>query len=108
MAAVTSRAEVTEPERVLDGPQHAVMVDGPPQARAAAHEPAGDDGGDPATVRSCAASAVRRPFVPGEHHVPLRAYGAEQRRHEVRQEAVSGGNAAIVRVVAEVGRDERV
>ena len=106
--SVCGGSEPRQAERVLDRAQHPVVVERASCAGAAAHERAGDDGGDLPARGPAAAAAVGRSLVPREHEVALRAEGAQQERHAAGEEAVAGRHVAVVHVVAEVRRDEDV
>ena len=66
---------------------------------------AGQDGGDPPAVRHAAAAGIGLALVVGQNEEPVRADLPQERRHQVAEEAVAGPDRAVVRVVAEVGRD---
>ncbi len=70
------------------------------------HVGAGNDRGDVTARRHrTAASGVGGALVPGEDQEPVRPKLAEQQRDRPRQERITGGDAAVVHVIADVGRD---
>src|SRR3984893_19063281 len=96
-----------EAEAILDRPQQAVVI-----LRNFRTEPADrlrrdDQRGDMPAPRITAAGCVARPFIPGdEEHAAV----AERRRsgdgwNDAVQPRVTGGDRAVVGVVAHVGRD---
>src|SRR5712692_2938712 len=89
----------------LDRPKDRVMADRDAGTEPRGHDRSGNDRGDVSAAARAAAPGIRGALVPGQEQHAALADRPEERRHQPLEKPIAGRDAAVVGVVAEVGRD---